>query len=43
MRLANLRDKGGAEVAELRGALVSLVHKEWGAIETTFLPKSRKY
>jgi protein RecA len=43
VRLANLRDKGGAEVAALRTQITQVVKREWAAIETTFLPKSKKY
>lgn len=43
VRIGNLRDKGGAEARELRAGLVKLVRKEWGRIETGFLPNSRKY
>ena len=43
VRLGNLRNKGGDEVVELRTKLTALVRKEWIRIETSFLPKSRKY
>lgn len=43
IRLNNLRSKGGQEAADLRLALASIVRKEWAAIETKFLPPSRKY
>lgn len=43
VRLRSLRDKGGEEAAELRRELTTLVHREWGKIETTFLPVSKKY
>lgn len=43
VRINNLRDKGGAEVREVRSKLVTLVQEEWRKIETGFLPKSRKY
>lgn len=43
VRINNLRDKGGAEVREVRATLVKIVREEWRIIETGFLPKSRKY
>lgn len=43
VRIANLRNKGGAPVRELRNHLRTVVRREWRAIETGFLPKSRKY
>lgn len=43
VRLNNLRNKGGEEVLELRTKLTALVRKEWIRIETSFLPKSKKY
>lgn len=43
VRLQSLRDKGGAEAAELRAALAKVVREEWAKVETTFLPKSTKY
>lgn len=43
VRLNHLRDKGGVEAQELRAKLTEIVHREWAAIETTFLPKARKY
>lgn len=42
-RIANLRNKGGASVRELREQLRTVVYREWRDIETGFLPKSRKY
>lgn len=41
--LPHLRDKGGAEVQELRTALDKIVWEEWQRIEKGFLPRSRKY
>jgi protein RecA len=43
VRLTNLRDKGGAEVIALRELITQVVKREWALIETTFLPKSKKY
>lgn len=43
VRIANLRDKGGDEVREIRNTLNNLVKQEWQKIEQGFLPKSRKY
>ena len=43
VRIANLRDKGGDEVREIRATLTRLVKQEWQKIEQGFLPKSRKY
>jgi recombination protein RecA len=43
VRLANLRNKGGAPVADMRKQLREVVFKEWRDIETGFLPKARKY
>jgi protein RecA len=43
VRIANLRDKGGDEVREIRKKLNDLVKREWQIIEQGFLPRSRKY
>lgn len=43
VRIANLRNKGGDPVREMREQLRKVVQREWRAIETGFLPKSRKY
>lgn len=43
VRLANLRNKGGSEVHELRAGLTKAVFREWAAIEQTFLPRASKY
>jgi RecA/RadA recombinase len=43
VRIRNLIDKGGEEAKELRTKLRDIVFREWAAIETSFLPKSRKY
>lgn len=43
VRLANMRNKGGDEVAELRRNLNTIISKEWGLIENEFLPKAKKY
>lgn len=43
VRIANLRDKGGEEVRDIRAKLNTLVKQEWQKIEQGFLPKSRKY
>lgn len=41
--LEALRNRGGAEVQNLRRRLSEVVVQEWGSVETTFLPQSRKY
>lgn len=41
--LANIRNAGGAPAADLRKKLTETVHREWRRIETTFLPKAKKY
>lgn len=43
VRIGNLRDKGGEQMREVRRQLDAIVREEWRAIETTFLPQSRKY
>lgn len=43
VRIANLRDKGGSAVREVRQKLKAIVVEEWQRIETGFLPKGRKY
>lgn len=43
VRIANLRDKGGAPVIETREKLTELVREEWERVELAFLPKSKKY
>jgi protein RecA len=43
IRIGNLRNNGGAEIIAFRDQLSKIVDEEWSAIETTFLPKSRKY
>lgn len=43
VRLRNLRDKGGAPVAELRSQLSDTVRRVWMEIEKSFLPKTSKY
>lgn len=43
VRINNLRDKGGAEVAEIRDKLRQIIHDEWQAIDVDFLPKASKY
>lgn len=43
IRLNNLRNKGGSEAQETRERLDRIVRQEWAAIETKFLPTSRKY
>lgn len=42
-KVARIRDAGGAEARELRAALTATIREEWVKIETSFLPKSRKY
>lgn len=41
--LTKLRNEGGEPVAEMRVKLRKIVRDEWQKIETSFLPKSRKY
>ena len=43
VRLLNLRNKGGAEVRELRTRLNAIVFEEWQKVEQSFLPQSSKY
>jgi hypothetical protein len=43
VRLANLRNKGGESVREMRKRLREVVFNEWRTIEQGFLPKARKY
>lgn len=43
VRVTNIRNKGGEEMADLRKALNAVVDEEWARIETSFLPKARKY
>lgn len=43
VRVAKLRNEGGAAAAELRAKLREIVRREWASIETEFLPKARKY
>jgi len=43
MRIQNLRNKGGAEMAEVRRRLSEIVVAEWSAIEQSFLPTAGKY
>lgn len=43
VRIANLRDKGGEPIREVRGKLAALVKREWQTIEQGFLPKAGKY
>lgn len=43
VRIQNLRNKGGEEVAQLRTKLSEMVRQEWSRIEQSFLPKSKKY
>lgn len=43
VRINNLRSKGGAEAAELRSRIASVVRSEWEKIETSFLPAAKKY
>lgn len=43
VRIGNLRNKGGDAMREVRAQLDAIVREEWRAIETTFLPQSRKY
>lgn len=42
-RITAVRNRGGDEARELREQLRQIVFREWEAIETSFLPKSRKY
>lgn len=43
VRIANLRNKGGEGIAEVRRKLDLIVREEWADIERRFLPQSRKY
>lgn len=43
IRIPNLRNKGGAELREVRAKLAAIVVEEWQRIEQNFLPQSRKY
>lgn len=43
VRIANLRNKGGEAVRDMRVRLREAVMREWQAIEQGFLPKARKY
>lgn len=43
VRIANLRDKGGEPVREVRAKLREIVLREWERVENSFLPKARKY
>lgn len=43
VRISALRDRGGAEVRELREGLREAVFQRWQEIESGFLPKARKY
>lgn len=42
-RIQALRNRGGAEMREVRQTLNAIVVREWASIETSFLPQSRKY
>lgn len=42
-RINKLRDAGGFEMQAVRKSISAIVRREWGRIEQTFLPKSRKY
>lgn len=41
--LTKIRNEGGAAAVLMRTALSLIVRREWAIIETSFLPKSRKY
>jgi RecA DNA recombination protein len=43
LRVQALRNRGGAELRDVRQKLNSIVVNEWARIETSFLPQSRKY
>jgi len=43
MRIRKLIDSGGEEAQQVRAALRRIVLDEWARVETSFLPKSRKY
>lgn len=43
VRIANLRNKGGEAVRDMRRRLREVVLREWQVIEQGFLPKARKY
>lgn len=41
--LTKIRNEGGEQAREMRAALAKIVRREWAAIETSFLPVSKKY
>ncbi len=41
--LAKIRNEGGVAAREMRAALSLIVRREWAIIETSFLPKAKKY
>jgi recombination protein RecA len=41
--LRSLRDTGGFIATDMRRRLADVVRTEWASVETSFLPKSRKY
>lgn len=43
IRIGTLRNNGGAEIIAFRDQINKVVDEEWAAIETSFLPKSKKY
>jgi recombination protein RecA len=43
VRIANMRNKGGDVVRDMRARLREAVLREWQVIEQGFLPKARKY
>ena len=43
VKIAAMRNRGGQEVLDFRDRLKAIVRREWAAIETSFLPKAKKY
>lgn len=41
--IANLRNKGGAEMAAMRAKATTVLQREWALVQQTFLPQSSKY
>lgn len=42
-KITAMRNRGGPEVTSFRDRLKVVVRREWAAIETSFLPKAKKY
>ena len=43
VKIAAMRNRGGDEVRDWRSKMRVVVRREWAAVETSFLPKARKY